>query len=84
MIVKSSLSLPESPNTAKMVSTCSLSKGPIQSRAEEDSEDGRKNEMCKEPALTNDAVVVGRRHVGDGDRHEARAEVEVGDQGLED
>ena len=58
--------------------------GPIQSRAKEDSEDGRKNEMCKEPALTNDAVVVGRRHVGDGDRHEARAEVEVGDQGLED
>ena len=40
--------------------------------------------MCKEPALTDNAVVVGRRHVRDSDRHEARAEVEVSDQGLED
>ena len=44
----------------------------------------RKGERGEEAALTDDAVVIGRRHVRDSDRHEARAEVEVSDQGLED
>ena len=68
VIVNSSLLFPESPNT----------------ECAEGSSASRTRQTRRQKSLTDDAVVVGWRHVGDGDRHEARAEVEVGDQGLED